>query len=203
MASTFKTSNLNLSQFVDNDTPSWLTDYNNDMLKIDQLTLSKSAYDANGDVATAGGIEAFAMPKAAYDENDEIKNAGGIAAYINLLLANKMDKQRPALLSLVTASGTAPVGWYFKTQENIVTIDAQINVTQAGMFFTEGMQVITLPAGYRPAVAFSRPAVVNYVGKRGAAVIQVNPDGRVLLALPSDVSNPSNLYINISFLAVQ
>lgn len=35
MASTNKTSNLNLSQFIATDTPTWLVDYNGDMEKID------------------------------------------------------------------------------------------------------------------------------------------------------------------------
>lgn len=35
MASTNKTSNLNLSQFISTDTPTWLVDYNGDMEKID------------------------------------------------------------------------------------------------------------------------------------------------------------------------
>lgn len=37
MASTNKTENLNLSQFIDTDKPSWLTDYNEDMEKIDSV----------------------------------------------------------------------------------------------------------------------------------------------------------------------
>ena len=35
MASTNKTSNLELSQFIATDTPTWLVDYNGDMEKID------------------------------------------------------------------------------------------------------------------------------------------------------------------------
>lgn len=44
MASTNKTTNYNLSQFVGTDKPAWLTDYNQDMSKID--TGIKSADDA-------------------------------------------------------------------------------------------------------------------------------------------------------------
>ena len=35
MASTNKTPNLELSQFIDTDKPAWMTDYNNDMSRID------------------------------------------------------------------------------------------------------------------------------------------------------------------------
>ena len=44
MASTNKTTNYNLSQFIGGDKPAWLTDYNQDMSKID--TGIKSADDA-------------------------------------------------------------------------------------------------------------------------------------------------------------
>lgn len=44
MASTNKTTNYNLSQFIGSDKPAWLTDYNQDMSKID--TGIKSADDA-------------------------------------------------------------------------------------------------------------------------------------------------------------
>lgn len=59
MASSMKTPNMELTQFKDSDSPSWLTDYNNDMMKIDQCTLAKTTYDTNGDVAAAGGITGY------------------------------------------------------------------------------------------------------------------------------------------------
>lgn len=48
MASTNKTTTLNLSQFVGNDKPDWLTDYNDDMEKIDTW-----ATTAESDINTA------------------------------------------------------------------------------------------------------------------------------------------------------
>lgn len=53
MASTFKTENLKLSQFQADDKPAWLTDYNNDMEKIDShigglnAEVVKAAQNAN------------------------------------------------------------------------------------------------------------------------------------------------------------
>ena len=52
MSSTNKTTNYDLSQFVGSDKPAWLSDYNQDMSKID--TAIKSASDA----ATSAGGEA-------------------------------------------------------------------------------------------------------------------------------------------------
>ena len=53
MASTNKTANYDLSQFVGTDRPTWLGDYNSDMEKID------ARMKANADAieqATAGGL---------------------------------------------------------------------------------------------------------------------------------------------------
>lgn len=49
MASTNKTSNYELSQFLGTDKPAWLSDYNQDMSKID------TQMKANADAATAAG----------------------------------------------------------------------------------------------------------------------------------------------------
>lgn len=48
MASTNKTATLELSQFIDTDKPAWLTDYNNDMEKID--TYSKELKEATDEL---------------------------------------------------------------------------------------------------------------------------------------------------------
>ena len=54
MASTTKTTNLELSQFVGTDKPAWLTDYNGDMQKIDDGY--KKLEDAN--TATQADLDA-------------------------------------------------------------------------------------------------------------------------------------------------
>lgn len=54
MASTNKTSNYELSQFLGSDKPAWLSDYNSDMNKID------TQMKANADAATAAGGAASA-----------------------------------------------------------------------------------------------------------------------------------------------
>lgn len=48
MASTNKTGKLNLSQYIGTDVPTWLTDYNGDMAKIDAGTLDQGTYDPTG-----------------------------------------------------------------------------------------------------------------------------------------------------------
>lgn len=56
MASTNKTSNYELSQFLGTDKPAWLSDYNSDMGKIDaQMKLNADAASAaQGDASSAG-----------------------------------------------------------------------------------------------------------------------------------------------------
>ena len=54
MSSTNKTTNYDLSQFVGNDKPAWLTDYNQDMAKID------AGIDAAQDTATGADSKADA-----------------------------------------------------------------------------------------------------------------------------------------------
>lgn len=53
MTATNKTANYELSQFVGNDRPTWLGDYNSDMSKIDRQ-LKRNADDIAS--ATAGGL---------------------------------------------------------------------------------------------------------------------------------------------------
>lgn len=57
MASTNKTPNIELSQFVGTDKPAWLTDYNSDMSKIDTAVKANETATGNvaDDVATLSG----------------------------------------------------------------------------------------------------------------------------------------------------
>lgn len=60
MASTNKTTVLELSQFVGNDIPGWLTDYNSDMSKIDAFSSSVNSNVSNA-VQTANSANASAQ----------------------------------------------------------------------------------------------------------------------------------------------
>ena len=55
MASTNKTSNLQLSQFIATDTPTWLVDYNGDMEKID-AGVANVQNQSNTTTASVNGI---------------------------------------------------------------------------------------------------------------------------------------------------
>lgn len=63
MASTNKTTNLQLSQFTNDDTPKWLQDYNDDMEKIDAFSRTKG--QANGLASLNENGKLAQMPTAA------------------------------------------------------------------------------------------------------------------------------------------
>ena len=80
MASTTKTTNLELSQFVGTDKPAWLTDYNGDMQKIDngykkledankatQADLDTTKQDLNGSKTDINGVKANVQALEAQD----------------------------------------------------------------------------------------------------------------------------------------
>lgn len=70
MASTNKTSNYNLSQYIGSDKPTYLGDYNNDMLKIDNgMEENKTMIEtAQSDIETAQNTANNALTKATNNE---------------------------------------------------------------------------------------------------------------------------------------
>lgn len=80
MSSTNKTPNLELSQFLANDIPSWLGDYNGDMLKIDTAVQSANATAsaASGTATTASNQAQNALNVANSAETRSANNAEDI-----------------------------------------------------------------------------------------------------------------------------
>lgn len=95
MASTNKTTNLQLSQFITTDKPSWLSDYNADMLKIDTGygTAIQDAASAVSGAASASAAAQAAQTTANSAEKRSTNNAASISTIKAALTA-----------SLVTAS---------------------------------------------------------------------------------------------------
>lgn len=116
MASTNKTENYDLSQFVGTDHPTWLGDYNSDMAKIDaQMKANADAIEQ----ATAGGLTSVShtadltgngtsgSPLGVADtiaRKSQIPDVSGFATKTSLTsgLAGKVDKtaSQPATLGL-------------------------------------------------------------------------------------------------------
>lgn len=82
MSSTNKTTNYNLSQYIGTDKPTYLGDYNSDMLKID-TQLKANADSASNAVSKAGAAQAVAdkASKDVQNLNDSVSaNSGDIAS---------------------------------------------------------------------------------------------------------------------------
>lgn len=87
MASTNKTTNLHLSQFIATDKPSWLSDYNADMLKIDAGygTAVQDAASAVSGAASASAAAQAAQTTANSAETRSTLNATSISTLQNQL----------------------------------------------------------------------------------------------------------------------
>lgn len=108
MASTNKTTNYNLSQFIGSDKPTYLGDYNSDMLKID------AQMKTNADnVATAiSGIEtatatANSANQTAQTANTTANSASTTASEANTNASNAQSTANSALATATTAQSTA------------------------------------------------------------------------------------------------
>ena len=80
MASTGKTTNYELSQFIGTDKPSWLGDYNGDMLKIDTAlgSINATATTAQSGVASAQSAASAAQATADAAQQQATANAQNI-----------------------------------------------------------------------------------------------------------------------------
>lgn len=89
MASTNKTTTLNLSQFVGNDKPDWLTDYNDDMEKIDTwATAAESDIDTANNNANSAKTSAQSASTAATTAVNTATQALASADNANAKFAN-------------------------------------------------------------------------------------------------------------------
>ena len=98
MASTNKTTNLELSQYVSSDKPTYLVDYNSDMAKIDtgvhtaQVTADTASTAATNAQTTAEGAQTTAntaITNAATAQSGVVQNATNIGTLANLTTVEK------------------------------------------------------------------------------------------------------------------
>lgn len=131
MASTNKTTNLSLSQFIATDKPSWLSDYNADMAKIDAgyaTAISDSASAVSGAAsasaaaqaaqATANSAETRSTNNAT--EIDNIKNGLAATAY-NGTPTNNAKGTFIAVAAEYMAAFKFDIGWSGKPTNNTVS----------------------------------------------------------------------------------
>ena len=92
MASTGKTTNYELSQFIGTDKPSWLGDYNGDMLKIDTAlgSINATATTAQSGVASAQSAASAAQQTANAAQQSASTNARDITEIKGNLAASSL-----------------------------------------------------------------------------------------------------------------
>lgn len=126
MASTNKTTNLSLSQFIATDKPSWLSDYNADMAKIDAgygTAISDSASAVSG-AASASAAAQAAQTTANSAETRSTSNAASIRALNDLTT--------PQNLTITQISGnTSSFGGYASTCSGIISLRFSANSLSA------------------------------------------------------------------------
>lgn len=173
MASTNKTTNYELSQFLGTDKPAWLTDYNSDMSKIDTgiHTAQTTATGADGKADTAntsiGNLENLttsvktstvaainevdghadsAQETANTAQNTAYNASLGVSGLTSYITINDYQALTP---SITTGTGTileATVRGAYNQDKTLGKIYGDIKVN----FSSAGGGIITIPTAFRP-----------------------------------------------------
>lgn len=101
MSSTNKTTNYNLSQYIGTDKPTYLGDYNSDMLKID------TRLKANADSASNASSAAGAAQAVAEDASKKVQNLNDSVTANSAEIASLKTKNAQQDSSIQNASNTA------------------------------------------------------------------------------------------------
>lgn len=198
MASTNKTTNLDLSQFVGTDKPDWLTDYNGDMEKIDAWTATaESDISAATADASSAKTTASAASTAANQATTTAGNALSAVNNTNTNIANWRgnttfdcdsfwDPSKKLSISFNKTLGLLNLNAYLFSSNNI----------------SVGQTICTLPAECRPNTTISiknAGYISSSAGNSSFITLSITPNGVLSIssALKTDIS-PTNLYINVT-----
>lgn len=198
MASTNKTTTLDLSQFVGTDKPDWLTDYNADMEKIDawaataESDISTATADAFSAKTTAGAASTAANQatttagnalSAVNNTNTNIANWRGTNSFD---CDSFWDSSKKLSISFNKTLGLLNLNAYLFSSNNI----------------SVGQTICTLPAECRPNTTISiknAGYIASSTGNSSPCTLSINPNGVLSIssALNTDI-NPTNLYMNVT-----
>ena len=145
MASTNKTTTLKLSQFVGTDKPDWLTDYNEDMEKIDTW-----ATTANSDIADANNkaTQAVNTANGASTSANAATTAANNAVTVANSVVNGWENITPTNINakitgmLRTIRGNVPAG--------ILFISAYFYKGDGDFSISANETLFTIPAKFKP-----------------------------------------------------
>lgn len=192
MASTNKTTTLELSQFVGTDVPGWLTDYNSDMSKIDAF-----AAEANSDISeavqTANGANttAQAASTAANSASSVAQNALNKANTLETNIKNWAN----ASISNVYSAMTGNVTVKYNNALNMIDINgswtgSQNLTSQTTLFKLNGVKL---------AKSFYGACQVTISGQSYPvpANLYIGADGNAILGLPTASQQVTNITIDL------
>lgn len=125
-----------------------------------------------------------------------------VGASLSEMENNKADKIAPAKITPTPINGFSIVGasasYYCKTQENIVIVNAYLELATARN--TDAVTLFGLPTGYRPSETVRVPCVIDakYIG-----TVWISSNGEVILYnINPSVTSYLSIYINASFIAI-
>lgn len=191
MASTNKTTTLDLSQFVGTDKPDWLTDYNDDMEKIDAF-----ATVAQSDIETAKNTAAAASTAA----NQASSTAGSALTAVNNTNANIANwKGSDAFATDASWDVSNTLSFKYNKTLGLLNFSAFLSSSTT---IQKGRVICTLPAECRPGMTINIRAGAFVRASGGitsnctlsltsAGVLSVN-------TIISTGISPNDLYINVT-----
>ena len=178
MASTNKTTNYNLSQFIGSDKPAWLSDYNQDMSKID--TAIKSA----SDTATSAVGEATSAATAIGNLPDlTTENKTSAVAAINEVDTHADTAQNTATQAVESAEANTI---------KLTTLESYLNLNN---FTTPGVTV----SGGTASSSTSLNCATNSDGSLGkiyGRIVVTAASSNVTITFPTPLRPSSTLTIN-------
>lgn len=151
MASTNKTTTLDLSQFTGTDKPDWLTDYNDDMEKIDAFaSVAQSDIEtANTDAATAKNTATAASTAA----NQASATAGSALTAVNNTNANIANwKGSNAFAADASWNVSNTLSFKYNKTLGLLNFSAFLSSSTT---IQKGRVICTLPAECRPTTTIS------------------------------------------------
>lgn len=179
MASTNKTTNYNLSQFIGSDKPAWLSDYNQDMSKID--TAIKSA----SDTATSAVGEATSAATAIGNLPDlTTENKTNVVSAINEVDTHADTAQNTATQAVASAEANTT---------KLSTLESYLNLNN---FTTPS---VTVSGGTASSDNTSLNCATNFNGSLGkiyGRIMITAASSNVTITFPTPLRPSSTLTIN-------
>lgn len=206
MASTNKTTNYQLSQFLGTDKPAWLGDYNQDMTKIDTAMKANAdaataaagkgdAAQATADAASAAADTAQQAAETAQNTANEAGTSAQQAKNLAQQVANYIDLQGSQPTSL-TATRTAGTGSVSSSTLKVVknndgTLCKIYGVIEAIDGTGASSTITTSDTGLRPDAPitidghitnFARNRSTNVMGQTRFPTMTLNTDGTISIS---------------------